>query len=102
MEPSPLQYMKRDFRSKIKFTPLSESLYDILRKLRNHHIITFLDIRSKNSKNKECRWYKENKIFHYYHQKDHDTNKCIILKNVVQDLIDNGKLEVDNRIAIPS
>ena len=51
---------------------------------------------------KENRWYNEEESYHFHHQKGHDTNKCRTLKNIVQDLIYNGKLEVDNLVTIPN
>lgn len=50
--------------------------------------------------NKNNRWYRQNKFYHYHRQKGFDTNKYQSLKYVVQDLIDNEKLEVDNPLAI--
>lgn len=65
-------------------------------------MMTFLEIRPKNPRAKESIWFNEEEFCHFHFQKGHDTNKWITLKNVVQDLIDNGKLEVDNPIAIPN
>lgn len=101
MEPSPPQNVERDFRPKRKFTPLSESIYNILRKLCDYKIITLPNIRLNISKTKESRWYNESEFCHHHRQKGHDTYKYRTLNNVVQDLIDNEKLEVDNPIIIP-
>jgi len=79
-----------------------ETLYDILKKICNHQIITLLKIMLENHRNKDSRWYNDEELFHFHCQKDHDTNKCRTLKNIVQDLIYNGKLEVDNLVTIPN
>lgn len=59
-------------------------------------------IRPENPRSKESRSYNEEKMYHFHRQKGHDTNKCRTLKNIIQDSIENGKLEVDNHVAIPN
>lgn len=96
------QNIRREFRPRIKFTYLSEYPYDILRKLYDHQVITLLEIRLEDTINKDSQWYNEEEYYHFHYKKFHDKNKYQTLKNVIQDLIDNGKLEVDNPFAIPN
>lgn len=53
-------------KPKRNFTPLSEPLAEILKKLCNNGMITLLDIKPKNSKDKESKWYKENEFCAYH------------------------------------
>jgi len=73
-----------------------------LRKLCDHQVINLTYIRSKYPQAKESRWYNENEFYHYHHQNGHDTNKFRTLQHKIQDLIDHGKLEVANPMAIPN
>lgn len=40
-------------------------------------------------------WYKDNEYCAYHHIYGHDMNKCMKLKILVHDLIDQGKIVVD-------
>lgn len=44
-------------------------------------------------------WYKNNEYCTYHRKKFHETNKCNKLRNVMQRLIDNGKVSSRNLIA---
>lgn len=99
---NPPQNEENDVNPKRKFMPLSESLYEILRKLYEHQVITLLEIRTEYHDLKNNRLYNENEFYHFQCQKGHDTNRCKTLQHKIQNLIDQGKLEVDNPLAIPN
>ena len=63
-------------KPKRKFIPLSKSLYDILRKICEHKVISLPKIRSEHPDAKNNRWYNQNEFYDYHFQKGHDTNKC--------------------------
>ena len=41
------------------------------------------------------RWYQENEYCKYHCVKGHDTNKCFKLKVFIQNLVDDGEIEVE-------
>ncbi len=43
----------------------------------------------------KSKWYRENEYCKYHHIKGHDTNKCIKLKIFIQNLVDDGEIEVE-------
>jgi len=94
-EPRRNQQNERDMRPSQDFTSLHESLHDVLKKILDHNIITLPEIRPDEMQNKNGKWYRENEFCNYHRQRGHDTNKCHSLKHVVQDLIDEGKLQVE-------
>ena len=81
---------------------MSKSLYDISKKLCDHQVITlpYIIFECLDAKNNRC--YNENEFFHFHYQKGHDTNRCRTLQHKIQNLIDQGKLDVDNPLAIPN
>ena len=43
----------------------------------------------------KSKWYRENEYCKYHHIKEHDTNKCIKLKIFIQNLVNDGEIEVE-------
>ena len=68
----------------------------------NHNLIVLLELRLDEMQNKNTKWYRENEFCNYHQQKGHDTNKYRSLKHVIQDLIDEGKLQVDTPLPNPN
>lgn len=96
---NPPQVEDMNSRPPREFTPLIESLHDILKKICDHHMITLLEIRPEWANDKNSKWYNENEYYHNHHQKGHWINKCRMLQHKIQNLIDQWKLEVDNHVA---
>ena len=92
---------KAERKPKRNFTPLSEPLSEILKKLCDNGMITLPDIKPENPNAKGSKWYKENEFCAYHRQKGHNTNKCRTLQHKIQDLIDSRKIDVDNPV-VPS
>ena len=101
-EPKRNQKFERDIRPPRNFTPLSESLQDILKKMLDHNLIILTKLRSYEMQNKNTKGYRENEFCNYHRQKGHDTNKYYSLKHVIQDLIDERKLQVDTPLPNPN
>jgi len=73
-----------------------------LKKICDHQVITLPEIRPEHLDAKNSRWYNENEYFHFHNKKGHDMNKCKTLQHKIQNLTDQGNLEVDNPLAIPN
>ena len=43
----------------------------------------------------KSKWYRENEYCKYHCIKGHETNKCIKLKVFIQNLVDDGEIEVE-------
>lgn len=41
-------------------------------------------------------WYRENEYCEFHKIKGHSTNRCLKLKNYIQDLIDRGDIELES------
>ena len=57
--------------------------------------MVFPNTRPFDENQPKARWYRENEYYKYHRIKGHDTNKCIKLKNFIQNLVDNGEIEVE-------
>ena len=71
---------------------MSESLYDILRKICDHLVVTLQHITLEHIYARNSRWYNESEFFHFHRQKGNDTNRCRTLQHNIQNLIDKRKL----------
>lgn len=65
-EPKWNQNFERDARPPRNFTPLLESLQDILKKILEHDLITLPKLRPDEMQNKNTKWYRENEFCNYH------------------------------------
>ena len=65
-EPKWNQKFERDTRPPRNFTPLLESLQDILKKILDHNLITLLELWPDEMQNKNTKWYRENEFCNYH------------------------------------
>ena len=77
------------------FTNFHEPLEAIFQKLVDHNLMVFPNTRPFDENQPKPRWYQENEYCKYHHIKGHDTNKCFKLKVFIQNLVDDGEIEVE-------
>lgn len=78
-----------------QFTPMGEPLDAIFKCMEHHNMVVYPQTIPFDESKPKPDWYKENEYRAYHHVKGHATNKCMKLKDLVQDLIDEGKTDVD-------
>lgn len=76
------------------YTPFKEPIETMLRKLVSSNLIMLL-ITSNYEPQVKPTWWKDNKYCEFHKGKYHRSNNCPCLKNIIQDLIDWGKIEID-------
>ncbi|KAH9313031.1 hypothetical protein KI387_028066, partial [Taxus chinensis] len=59
------------------------------------HMVTYPTTQPFDDNAPKPSWYKEHDYCDLHHVKGHKTNKCLRLHHYIQDLIENGKIEVD-------
>lgn len=57
--------------------------------------MVFPNTRPFNENQPKSKWYRENEYCKYHRIKGHDTKKCIKLKVFIQNLVDDGEIEVE-------
>ena len=57
--------------------------------------MVFPNTRPFDENKPELKWYRENEYCKYHRIKGHDTKKCIKLKVFIQNLVDDGEIEVE-------
>lgn len=78
-----------------RFTPLAEPLDVIFKHMKQHNMIVYPQKQPFDESKTKLYWNKENEYCAYHHVKGHETSKCIQIKHLVQDLIDQGKIAID-------
>lgn len=73
---------------------MGEPIESSLNKLFAKKIITLPDNQPFDPKINPL-WWNENEFCEYHKSNNHKTSNCHKLKNLIQDLIDNGAIEVD-------
>ena len=77
------------------FTNFCEPLEAIFQKLVDHNLMVFPNTRPFDENQPKPTWYRENEYCKYHHIKGHDTNNCFRLKVFLQNLVDDGEIEVE-------
>jgi hypothetical protein len=75
-----------------EFTPLPDTLYNIMFQLVNKNMISLPPIKAPNPNKTLPRKFRSNSYFHYHQKNGHDREYCKHLKHLVQELIDNSRL----------
>ena len=57
--------------------------------------MVFPNTRPFDKNQPKSRWYRDNEYYNYHRIKGHDTKKCIKIKIFIQNLIDNGEIEIE-------
>ena len=86
-----------DYDQNKKFTNFHEPLETIFQKLVDHNLMVFPNTHPFDENQPKSKWYRENEYCKYHRIKGHDTNKCIKLKIFIQNLVDDGEIEVEER-----
>lgn len=77
-----------------KYTPLGEPLESVFKKLVANKVITVPDFPPYEPKVKP-NWWNDDEFCEFHKSKGHKTSNCHRLKNIVQDLIDRGDIEIE-------
>ncbi|GLJ28438.1 hypothetical protein SUGI_0559540 [Cryptomeria japonica] len=77
-----------------KYTPLGEPLESVFKKLVANKIITIPDNHPYEPKVKP-NWWNDDEYCEYHKRKEHKIGNCHSLKNIIQDLIDRGDIEIE-------
>lgn len=77
------------------FTPLNEPLLVILTQLDTAHMVTYPMTQPFDDNAPKPSWYKEHEYCEMHHVKGHK-KKMFGLCHYIQELIENGEIEVDN------
>lgn len=64
----------------------------ILKCMEQHNMVVFPHTTQFDESKPKSNWYRENEYCAYHRMHDQDRNRCIKLKHLVQDLIDQEKL----------
>jgi len=56
--------------------------------------MVFPNTRPFDENQPKSKWYRENEYYKYHRIKGHDTNKCIKIKVFIQNIVDDGEIEV--------
>lgn len=79
------------------YTPLGEPIESALKKLKQTNMITFQEIRVFGLGPFKPNWWNDNEFCEYHRTKVHKTTSCYNLKNLIQDLIDQGDITMDTK-----
>jgi hypothetical protein len=79
---------------KIHFTPLPNTLHNIMLQIVEKNMITFPPIKPLDPNKPKIPRHKFNAYCHFHQQNGHDTKICNYLKHLVQDLIDFGQFSI--------
>lgn len=79
------------------FTPPREPIESTLKKLIWSNAITLPEARPYEPCPFKPAWWNDNDFYEYHCNKGHKTTTCYKLKNLIQDLIDQGEITVDNK-----
>ena len=91
----PRNNYNHDYDRNRKFSNFHEPLDAIFQKLVDHNLMVFPNTRPFDENQPKSKWYRENEYCKYHRIKGHDTNKCIKIKFFIQNLVDDGELEVE-------
>lgn len=83
-------------QTKRKFTPLGEPLEVIMHKLFQTNLIKLPDKTTYDEPNCKPPSYNENDQCKFHKIKGYMTNNCMRLKNIIQDLIEKGKVDIEH------
>ena len=78
-----------------QYTPLGESLEVIFHRLVVTNMVVYPQTKPFDENLLKPTWYRENKYCEFHKAKGHSTNRCMRLKNYIQDLIDRGDIELE-------
>ncbi|GLJ20143.1 hypothetical protein SUGI_0365630 [Cryptomeria japonica] len=81
-------------RSRRKYTPLGEPLESVFKKLVANKVITIPDFPPYEPKVKP-NWWNDDEYCEFHKSKGHKIGNCHRLKNIIQDLIDRGDIEIE-------
>jgi len=84
-----------DYDPNRKFTNFREPLDAIFQKLVDHNLMVFPSTWTFDENQPKLKWYRENEYCKYHFIKGHDTNKYIKLKVFIQNLVNDGEIEVE-------
>lgn len=85
---------QRQSKPQRKYTPLGEPIEIAFNKLLANKLITLPENPPYEPKAKPD-WWNDDEYCEYHKSKGHLTTNCHGLKNIIQDLIDRGDIEVD-------
>ena len=91
----PRNNYNRDYDWNRKFPNFREPLEAIFQNLVDHNLMVFPNTHPFDENQPKAKWYRENEYCKYHRIKGHDTNKCIKLKVFIQNLVDDGEIEVE-------
>lgn len=74
---------------------MGEPLDTIFKHMEQHNTVVYPQTQPFDESKPKHDWYKRNEYCAYHHVKGHETNKCMKLKHLFQDFIDQGKIDVD-------
>ncbi|KAI3904248.1 hypothetical protein MKW92_041437 [Papaver armeniacum] len=87
------QYVKKRWSRNRVFSELDGEISDFLHALVKDILIQLRD--PKPVPNPKPRGYDESKMCNYHQSAGHDTNSCYVLKHLIQDLLDDGKIVIE-------
>lgn len=85
----------RNLAPKINLTPFGEPIDATLNKLIQTNMITFLEAIPYDPGPFKSSWWNDNNFCDCHCSKGHKTYSCYKLKNLIQDLIDQGDVILD-------
>lgn len=77
------------------YTPLGEPIESSLKNLMQTNIITLPKLRPYEPVPFKITWWNDNDLCEYHHTKGHKTASCYKLKNLIQDLLNQGDIIMD-------
>lgn len=77
------------------YTPLGEQIKSILKKLLQSNVIKLPEVKPYETTIFKPTWWNDNDFCEYHRTKGHKTSSCWTLKNLIQDLIEQGDMSME-------